>query len=126
MDLIGEFHLHDDDNCNERYCLAFHELRQLKGKLFFSLRVAVPSPPQGETAARERLRKPDSNRIPLPPFHLGGRRGGEGTATRRLLILYRLGLGERARKILGDRKVIRENEGRGECQSSLKESKGGL
>ena len=97
MDLIGEFHLHDDDNCNERYCLAFHELRQLKGKLFFSLRVAVPSPsppPQGETAARERLRKPDSNRIPLPPFHLGGGGGGgEGTATRRLLILYRLGWG---------------------------------
>ena len=90
MDLIGEFRLHDVDNCNEIYCLAFHELRQLKGQLFFSLRVAVPSPPppQGETEARERLRKPDSNRIPLPPFHLGGG-GGE-----RLLILYRLGLRE--------------------------------
>ena len=92
MDLIGEFRLHDVDNCNEIYCFAFHELRQLKGQLFFSLRVAVPSPPppQGETEARERLRKPDSNRIPLPPFHLGG--GGEGEE--RLLILYRLGLRE--------------------------------
>ena len=28
-----------------------------------SLRVAVPSPPQGEVEARERLRKPDSNRV---------------------------------------------------------------
>ena len=82
MDLIGEFRLNDVDNCNEIYCLAFHELRQLKGQLFFSLRVAVPSPPpppQGETEARERLRKPDSNRIPLPPFHLGGGGGGEAT-----------------------------------------------
>ena len=92
MDLIGEFRLNDVDNCNEIYCLAFHELRQLKGQLFFSLRVAVPSPPppQGETEARERLRKPDSNRIPLPPFHLGGEGGGK----ERLLILYRLGLRE--------------------------------
>ena len=80
MDLIGEFRLNDVDNCNEIYCLAFHELRQLKGQLFFSLRVAVPSPPppQGETEARERLRKPDSNRIPLPPFHLGGGGGRRG------------------------------------------------
>ena len=136
MDLIGEFRLNDVDNCNEIYCLAFHELRQLKGQLFFSLRVAVPSPPppQGETEARERLRKPDSNRIPLPPFHLGG--GGE----ERLLILYRLGLrggGEAthslslgaeggSRNILGDRMVIKGSEGGGECQSSLKEYKGGL
>ena len=113
MDLIGEFRLHDVNNCNEIYCLAFHELRQLKGQLFHSLRVAVPSPPQGETEARERLRKPDSNCIiPLPPFHLRGG-GGEGTATRRLLILYRLGLGEGARKILEDRMVIRGNEGGG-------------
>ena len=76
MDLIGEFRLHDVDNCNEIYCLAFHELRQLKGQLFHSLRSRTLPPPQGETEARERLRKPDSNCIiPLPPFHL---RGGGG------------------------------------------------
>ena len=123
MDLIGEFRLHDVDNCNEIYCFAFHELRQLKGQLFFSLRVAVPSPPppQGETEARERLRKPDSNRIPLPPFHLGGG-GGGGEATHSLS----LGAEGGSRNILGDRMVIKGNEGGWECQSSLKEYKGGL
>ena len=30
----------------------------------FSLRVVVPPPPQGETEARERLRKPVTNRVP--------------------------------------------------------------
>ena len=123
MDLIGEFRLHDVDNCNEIYCLAFHELRQLKGQLFFSLRVAVPSPPppQGETEAKERLRKPDLNRIPLPPFHLGGE-GGGGEATHSLS----LGAEGGSRNILGDRMVIMGNEGGGECQSSLKEYQGGL
>ena len=109
MDLIGEFRLHDVDNCNEIYCLAFHELRQLKGQLFHSLRVAVPfpPPPQGETEARERLRKPDSNRIPLPPFHLLGGGGGEAT--------HSLSLGGEggSRNILGDRMVIKGNEGGG-------------
>ena len=109
MDLIGEFRLHDVDNCNEIYCLAFHELRQLKGQLFFSLRVAVPSPPpsQGETEARERLRKPDSNRIPLPPFHLGGGGGGEVTHS------LSLGAEGGSRNIWGDRMVIKGNEGGG-------------
>ena len=113
MDLIGEFRLHDVDNCNEIYCLAFHELRQLKGQLFHSLRVAVPSPPQGETEARERLRKPDSNCIiPLPPFHL---RGGEGRV--RLHVGYSFfiawGWGRGPGRFLEDRMVIRGNEGGG-------------
>ena len=54
MDLIGEFRLNDVDNCNEIYCLAFHELRQLKGQLFFSLRVAVPSPSPPPQVKRRR------------------------------------------------------------------------
>ena len=121
MDLIGEFRLHDDDNYNEIYCLAFHELRQLKGQLFFSQGVAVPFPPpkvkrrRGNVYANLTLIA-----FPCLRFTLGG--GGEGTATRRLFILYRLGLGEGARKILVDCMVIRENEERGECQLSLKES----
>ena len=114
MDLIGEFRLHDVDNCNEIYCLAFHELRQLKGQLFHSLRVAVPSPPPKVKRRRGNVYA-NLTLIALFPclrftFEEGG---GEGTATRRLLILYRLGLGEGARKILEDRMVIRGNEGGG-------------
>ena len=122
MDLIGEFRLHDVDNCNEIYCFAFHELRQLKGQLFFSLRVAVPSPPppQGETEARERLRKPDSNCIiPLPPFHL---RGGEGRV--RLHVGYSFFIAWGCEKGPGRfwRIVWLSGETKGGgCQSSLKE-----
>ena len=123
MDLIGEFRLNDVDNCNEIYCLAFHELRQLKGQLFFSLRVAVPSPPPPKVKRRRGNVYANLTLIAFPclPFTLGG--GGE----ERLLILYRLGLrggGEAthslslgaeggSRNILGDRMVIKGSEGGG-------------
>ena len=109
MDLIGEFRLNDVDNCNEIYCLAFHELRQLKGQLFFSLRVAVPSPPPPKVKRRRGNVYANLTLIAFPclPFTLGGGGGGGGggEATHslslgaeggeeRLLILYRLGLRE--------------------------------
>ena len=152
MDLIGEFRLNDVDNCNEIYCLAFHELRQLKGQLFFSLRVAVPSPPPPPKVKRRRGNVYANLTLiafPCLPFTWGGGGGGRGNTfliawggggEERLLILHRLGLrggGEAthslslgaeggSRNILGDRMVIKGSEGGGECQSSLKEYKGGL
>ena len=107
MDLIGEFRLHDVDNCNEIYCFAFHELRQLKGQLFFSLRVAVPSPPP---KVKRRRRNVYANltliAFPCLRFTLGG---GGGEATHSLS----LGAEGGSRNILGDRMVIMGNEGGG-------------
>ena len=123
MDLIGEFRLHDVDNCNEIYCFAFHELRQLKGQLFFSLRVAVPSPPPPPKVKRRRGNVYANLTLiafPCLPFTLGGGGGGEATHS------LSLGAEGGSRNILGDRMVIKGNEGGWECQSSLKEYKGGL
>ena len=111
MDLIGEFRLHDVDNCNEIYCLAFHELRQLKGQLFFSLRVAVPSPPPPPKVKRRRGNVYANLTLiafPCLPFTLGGG-GGGGEATHSLS----LGAEGGSRNIWGDRMVIKGNEGGG-------------
>ena len=123
MDLIGEFRLHDVDNCNEIYCFAFHELRQLKGQLFFSLRVAVPSPPPPKVKRRRGNVYANLTLIAFPclPFTLGG--GGE---EERLLILYRLGLREGPGIFWGIVWLSWGTKGGGECQSSLKEYQGGL